>query len=100
MHGVEITDETLALDLIDEVGPDGYYLDAEHTYDHFRERWYPTLFERDNYDGWLGKGGQTLAERATEQVEKLLAEHEPEPLPNDVAQALSAITKRAEEKYA
>ncbi|RME85737.1 MAG: trimethylamine methyltransferase, partial [Caldilineae bacterium] len=36
----QIDDETLALDLIQEQGPDGQFLDSDHTYEHFRERWY------------------------------------------------------------
>jgi trimethylamine--corrinoid protein Co-methyltransferase len=96
VRGVEINDETLALDLIDEVGPDGQFLDAAHTLRHFRERWYPSLFDRNNHDGWLAKGGTTLAERAAERVTSILAEHKPEPLPDDVAQAVHAIVERAE----
>jgi len=94
VRGVEINDETLALDLIDEVGPDGQFLDTEHTLNHFRERWYPKLFDRNNYDGWLAKGGKTLGERAAERVASILTEHKPEPLPDDVAQAVHAIVER------
>lgn len=97
-RGVEITDETLALDLIDQVGPDGNFLDTDHTYEHFRERWYPDLFDRNNHDGWLADGGTTLAERATERVETILAEHKPEPLPEEVARTIHAIVERAEEQ--
>lgn len=99
MKGIEINDETLALDLIDEIGPDGQFLDSDHTMRHFRERWYPELIERDNYDNWLAKGGKSLAERAAERVEEILAEHKPEPLPKDVARAVHAIVERAEAQY-
>jgi trimethylamine--corrinoid protein Co-methyltransferase len=95
--GVEINDETLALDLIDEIGPDGHFLDTDHTFKHFRERWYPHLFERDNYEGWLASGGQTLGERAAARVATILAEHKPEPLPDGIAQKIRAIVRRAEE---
>ncbi len=44
---------------------------------HFREHWYPDVFERGNYDQGLAAGGKSLAERATERVEKILAEHRP-----------------------
>ena len=98
VKGVDVSDEALCLDLIDEIGPDGFYLECDHTYEHFRERWYPQLFERDNYSGWLAAGGKTLAERATEKVEKILADHQPEPLPEDVAKAVKAIVQRAEEQ--
>lgn len=94
MEGIEINNETLALDLIDEVGPDGQYLDNPHTMKHFRERWYPNLFERSNFSGWQKKGGKSLGERATGQVEKILADHKPEPLPEDVARAVHAIVEQ------
>lgn len=96
VRGVEINDETLALDLIDTVGPDGQFLDSEHTLKHFRERWYPSLFERDNYNNWLARGGKTLGQRAAERVDTILAEHKPDPLPEDVARAVHAIVERAE----
>ena len=95
---VEINDETLALDLIDEIGPDGQFLDTEHTLAHFREHWYPGVFERGNYDQWQAAGGKSLVERAAERVEQILVEHKPEPLPDDVAQAIKAIVRRAEER--
>jgi trimethylamine--corrinoid protein Co-methyltransferase len=99
IRGVDVSDEALAVDLIDEVGPDGQFLDKEHTLAHFRERWYPTLVDRNNYDGWQAKGGTTLAERATQRVEKILAEHQPDPLPDDVAQAVHAVVERAKAQY-
>jgi trimethylamine--corrinoid protein Co-methyltransferase len=96
---VEISDETLALDLIDEIGPDGQFLDSDHTMAHFRERWHPGVFERGNYDQWQAKGGKSLGERAAEQVGQILAEHEPEPLPEEVAQELKEIIRRAEAHF-
>ena len=98
MAPVEISDETLALDLIDEIGPDGQFLDTEHTLARFREKWYPGVFERGNYAQWQAAGGKSLGERAAERVEEILAEHQPEPLPDDVAQAIRAIVRRAEER--
>ncbi len=100
MAPVEINEETLALDLIDEIGPDGSYLDTQHTMDHFRERWYPQVFERGNYDQWMGAGGLSLGERAAKRVDTILEEHQPEPLPEDVQKELRAIIQRAEEKFA
>ncbi len=98
MAPVEISDETLALDLIDEIGPDGQFLDTEHTMAHFREKWYPGVFERGNYDQWQAAGGTSLGERAAERVEEILAEHQPEPLPEAAAQAIRAIVRRVEEQ--
>ncbi len=94
MHETEINDDTLALDLIDQVGPDGQYLDNPHTLKHFKERWYPSLFERSNYDHWQKKGGKDLGERANDKIDKILAEHKPEPLPLDLKKAIHNIVER------
>lgn len=99
LRGVDVSDEALAVDLIDQIGPDGQYLDSDHTRAHFRERWYPNLVNRDNYDNWFAKGGKTLEQRAAERVEAILAEHKPDPLPEDVAQAVHAIVERAKAQY-
>jgi len=100
VQGVEISDETLALDLIDEVGPDGQYLDSDHTLKHYRERWYPDLLDRDNYDGWLEKGGKTLAQRATGRVTRILGGHTPELLPHVAVEGIRAIVERSEAQHA
>ena len=99
LRGVDVSDVALAVDLIHEIGPDGQYLDSRHTLKHFRNRWYPTLIDRQNYDNWLTQGAKTLEQRAAQGVTKILDEHQPEPLPKDVAQAVHAIVERAEAKY-
>lgn len=100
LRGVDVSEEALAVDLIDEIGPSGQYLDHEHTLTHFRSRWYPSLMDRNNYDNWLARGATTLQQRTTERVEKILTEHQPEPLARDVAEAVHAIVQRAETQYA
>jgi trimethylamine--corrinoid protein Co-methyltransferase len=54
MRGVPVTDETLAIDLIDRVGPGGHYLQEAHTMEHFREVRYSKLFEmRMSSKSWI-----------------------------------------------
>ena len=91
---VEVNDETLALDLIDQEGPDGQFLDSDHTMKYFHRRWYPEVFERGNYDQWQADGGLGLGERAAVRVDKILAEHQIEPLPEKVAREIKTIVKR------
>jgi len=93
--GYEVTDETLALDVIAELGPDGDFLNTEHTLKHFRQRWYPDLFERMSYQSWLSKGGKNLAERARDKIETILAEHKPVPLPAKTKEKLRDIVLKA-----
>jgi trimethylamine---corrinoid protein Co-methyltransferase len=88
--------ETVPLDLIDEIGPDGQWIDADHTRRHLREQWYPTVFDRGNFDQWQARGGKTLGARAADQVNKLLASHQTVPLPEATRQAVHAVVERAE----
>jgi trimethylamine--corrinoid protein Co-methyltransferase len=94
-RGIEVSDETLALDLIAKLRDEGNYLETDHTMDHYRDRWYPELFERGSYDSWLDGGGKDLGERASEFVEQVLTEHEPEALPDHVREQLRRIVQRA-----
>jgi trimethylamine--corrinoid protein Co-methyltransferase len=91
MRGMEINDETLALDLIEEIGPDGNYLSTEHTLKHYKQDWYPKLFDRRNYDDWKARGEKTLRQRAQEKALKILETHKPEPLPADIQKQLDEI---------
>jgi len=92
---VEVNAEALILDLIDEKGPEGSFITHEHTLKHFREHWYPKLFERGNYGKWQKAGGKSLTERASEMVEKILAEEGKHPLPADVVQKTKNIVLHA-----
>jgi trimethylamine--corrinoid protein Co-methyltransferase len=92
---VDLGDEALALDLVHELGPDGMFLEAQHTLDHYRGHWYPTLIDRSSRSQWLAKGGRTLLERATARVDALLASHEAPPLPEEAEAAIASILERA-----
>lgn len=95
MKEVEVNEETLALDVIHKIGPDGDFLGNKHTRKHFREDWYPQLFERRNYDGWKKAGGKTMRQRAQEKALDILEHHQPEPLPLDVQKKLDQIVTEA-----
>lgn len=94
--GVDVSPQALAVDLIASLGSNGQYLDTDHTLAHYRQRWYPRLFERNTYDGWQGQGSKPLSQRAAERVDQILEEHQPEPLPEATRQKLRAIVERAE----
>jgi trimethylamine--corrinoid protein Co-methyltransferase len=95
LRDLEITEETLALDLIDELGPDGHFLYSDHTYRHVRESWEPTLRDRLDYERWAAEGATTLQERANAKVREILKEHRAEPLPKDVVERLNEIIDAA-----
>jgi trimethylamine--corrinoid protein Co-methyltransferase len=93
---IEVSDETLALEVIRETGPQGSYLKSRHTRRHFREHWYPDLFERGTFSNWMQSGGLSLGERAAQRVQQILDEHQPKPLPEEVKGRLREIGSRTE----
>lgn len=94
VRGVEISEETLALDLIDSKGPNGNYLDAPHTRKHFRERWLPGILDQNVHDIWEAEGGRSLGDRMNKRVEKILETHKPAPLSEDVRAKIRSIIER------
>ncbi len=99
MRGFEISDETLALDIIDKVGPGGNYLAEKHTFDHYRtEHWDPKFFNRTNPKSWAEKGSKDYFQKITEKAKQILAEYQPELLPEDIGKKLDAIYATAKEK--
>jgi trimethylamine--corrinoid protein Co-methyltransferase len=94
MQGVVVDEETLALDWIDQVGFDNDFLGLDHTHNHFKEDWYPTLLDRQNYDGWCADGAQTFRQRAQQKAQQIITEHQPDSLPKDVADRIQNIIDR------
>ena len=98
VKGIEVNEETLALDVIDEIGPGGHFLAHEHTMENFKkETWYPDLLQRKRYGEWQKDGKKTLTERANEKVIDILENYEPEPLSDEVVQKLNEVVQKAEE---
>jgi len=89
IRGIEVNENTLALDVIKNVGPDGNYLMEEHTQKHFRkEHFIPKLCDRDKRDIWEKGGKRDMAIRAREEALKILADHEPRDIDPNVAREL------------
>jgi trimethylamine--corrinoid protein Co-methyltransferase len=94
VRGFEVNEETLALDVIREVGPGGHYLDSRHTRQHYREElWLPALADRRSWETWAADGKKDVFQRAQERVEKLLEEHKPIPLPEERARDVDAVVR-------
>ena len=91
MDGIEVTPETLALDVIDQVGPGGSYFGEKHTVRHFRQNWFPSLLNRHNYEQWAAAGGLSLGDRTNQRVRQILQEHQPESLPPEVVAELDRM---------
>ena len=91
---LEISEESLALDLIHATGPDGHFLESDHTLRHFRELWAPALFDRLDFETWSSKGSLTLQQKANQRVLEIIGSHRAEPLPPQVKAKLADVVAR------
>jgi trimethylamine--corrinoid protein Co-methyltransferase len=91
MGGMALDAESLALDVIDQVGPGGDFLTDKHTLKHFRELWQPTLFSRQRADKWIATGSKRLGRRLKEKTVSIIEGHQPEPLPDNVREEIDYI---------
>jgi trimethylamine--corrinoid protein Co-methyltransferase len=98
MGGMEINADTLALDVIDQVGPGGHFLETDHTYQHFRANWVPKLLDRASREHWELAGGLTMGDRVRARVQEIFETYQPEPLDDDVSQVLDEVIQEAEEQ--
>jgi len=97
LNGIEITDETLAIDIIGKVGPRGHYLSQAHTLKFFKkEHWFPTLLDRKTRDAWVKNGSKDLLQRARKKTSEILETHVPTPLPSDIEKELDHILAEAQ----
>jgi trimethylamine--corrinoid protein Co-methyltransferase len=77
-RGIEVTDETLALDLIKKVGYSGNYITAKETNKLYRkELFIPTMFSREPYETWEKEGSKLAIDHARERAQVVLAKHQP-----------------------
>jgi len=75
VDGIKVNDDTLAFDLIKEVGPGGNFVAAKHTRRFMRrEHYQPTLSDRNSREEWEAKGGKALWQNAGEKVRRLIAD--------------------------
>jgi trimethylamine--corrinoid protein Co-methyltransferase len=96
IRGIEVSRETLARGVIEEVGPGGHYLQERHTVRHMRnELWMPQLLARQHRDIWRAEGAKDMAQRVGERAQHLAERHEVPPLPDKLLSTLKTLKRNA-----
>ncbi len=95
LEGIQIDDETLALDVIGAVGPGGNYLKQKHTMRHMREIFLPQFMDRRPYNEWQEKGDNP-SDWALAKARQILETHQPEKLDPALSQEMQRIIEAAE----
>ncbi len=97
IQGIPVNKETIALDVIKKVGPNGTYLKEKHTRDFMRSELSTTdLINRKMRDNWVKAGSKDMAEVAREKAIEILENYKPTPLPPDVAKKIHDIVEEGE----
>ncbi len=98
-RGIEVNEDTLAVDVINNVGPNGHYLYEQHTHRHYKsEYWYPNLCDRRNYEEWVEMGSTTMRNRVIARVQDILATHQPSPIKPETEKTIQNVLEAAEER--
>jgi trimethylamine--corrinoid protein Co-methyltransferase len=98
-RGIEVNEDTLAVDVIHDVGPNGHYLREPHTRRHFKsEFWYPNLCDRRNFEEWEMMGKTTMRERVIARTHEILSSHTPSSVKAETEQAIADVLAAAEER--
>ncbi len=99
VRGIPVNDETLAVDVIREIGPFKDFLSHDSTLRHMRSvQSQPRLIDRTMREDWEKSGRKNITERAAEEARHILETHKPDPLPDDVLSTLRSIVEEAEEE--
>jgi trimethylamine--corrinoid protein Co-methyltransferase len=89
LRGIQVSDDTLAVEAIDRVGPRGSFLVDDHTVEFMRsELFVPPLGDRKDRQIWEKEGQKDTRARASARVQHLLREHQAPGLPLEVDAAL------------
>ena len=99
VEGIPVSDELLALDVIESVGPGGEYITHTHTYDHMQQQSQVELFDRNTREAWEASGSKNIVDESYEKALDILKNHAPDPLPDSVQTSLDDIFAEAEERH-
>lgn len=100
-RGFKIDEESLAFDLIKELGPGGLFTGTKHTARHFRkEHWQPRLFSREMYNAWIAGDGKLDIERARDVYDEAMRTHDKVYISDETERALLKVIERARQELA
>jgi trimethylamine--corrinoid protein Co-methyltransferase len=99
-RGVAVNDTTTSIEEIISVGPAGSFLERDSTLKGFRGLTSPRLIDRKVREAWKEDGSPDFYLKGREKAKQILAEHEVEPLDDDLAAEIQAIVAKADAQYA
>lgn len=99
IEGITVNAETIARDVVADVGPGRHFMDHEHTFSHFRkETWLSKMFNRQPIQAWLNAGQPTMEGRVQEKIREIIENHQPKPLDGNITDELQRLRKEGEKE--
>jgi trimethylamine--corrinoid protein Co-methyltransferase len=81
LRGIEVSDETLGVGVIENLGPGGNYMAEEHTVINMMNEFFnPAITDRISYEEWRSTGEQTMNDRARQTLDELRDTYHPDHL--------------------
>jgi trimethylamine--corrinoid protein Co-methyltransferase len=95
IQGIDVTDDTMAVDVIKKAHEIKEFLHQRHTVQFMRRQSKSKLIDRQTRGAWEAKGGKDLTQRAKEEARRIIDTHQPDPLSDDVKKTLREIVDSA-----
>lgn len=94
IRGIAQRDDPLTAGLFENIQADTEFLSSPHTRKWYKEEHtYPLMIDRDTYDVWVSLGRKSMAERAAEEVKRLLGEPLSSLVDEDIRKELEKIMR-------
>lgn len=97
IKGIEVNEDTLAEEVIKQIGPNGSFISAEHTSENI-ESWMPDVFTLQNYADWSKAGSKDYAERANKKIKQIISDGVRHPKSSEILAKLDEIISSVENK--
>jgi trimethylamine--corrinoid protein Co-methyltransferase len=92
IEGISQRDDPIAKNLFEGFTAETQFLSMPHTRQWYRqEHTFPKVTDRDTYDYWVSLGRKSAADRASEEVDRLLKENPHTPMDENIVQELRKI---------
>ena len=101
MDGMSVGEDAFAFDLIKKVGPGGTYFLEKHTREYLnKEIYHPSeVIDRQTLPQWKRSGSRDVNVRSKNYLERILSEHQPIPMDNDVKRDLDDVVRAIMKRY-
>lgn len=97
MRGIEVNQETIMMELIEKVGPGGYFIaEPKSALLCRKEVWVPVLSDRLPYSQWKDTGGFSMEERVRLRLADILNHHTPQPISLEGLEKIRTVLEKEE----